>query len=135
MALKKVWKNGGEDIGNPTGDKRLGVSGWVKSKVETANVVRMKAKSKNLSVDLPNQEKNQYWTVYWWEIGTLYTKVKGGSYQKNWIKKITGLLELMEACLKRLWTCKIVEQKMGYLSVYYDSMGKWGKARQVWGDC
>jgi len=27
MALKKVWKNGGEDIGNPTGDKRLGVSG------------------------------------------------------------------------------------------------------------
>jgi len=24
--------------------------------------------------DLPNQEKNQYWTVYWWETKALYTQ-------------------------------------------------------------
>jgi len=24
--------------------------------------------------DLPNLEKNQYWTVYWWITETLYTK-------------------------------------------------------------
>jgi len=26
------------------------------------------------NIDLPNQEKNQYWTVYWWEIWALYTQ-------------------------------------------------------------
>jgi len=39
----------------------------VEPKAETASVKGMKAESKNPSEDLPNQEKNQYWTVYWWE--------------------------------------------------------------------
>jgi len=34
----------------------------------------MKAEGKNPSEDLPIQEKNQYWTVYWWETGALYTE-------------------------------------------------------------
>jgi len=59
------------------------VSGGVEPKAETAGVVGMKAESKNSSEDLPNQEKNQYWTVYWWEIGALYTKEKVGSDQEN----------------------------------------------------
>jgi len=103
----------------------------------------MKAKSKNPSEDLPNQEKNQYWTVYWWETGPLYTKGEKGSNQKDLIKKIADLLQegklkwqewkqdswyewltwlgrkdkLMAACLKRLWTC--YKWKIS-LSVYYD---------------
>jgi len=60
--------------------------GGVKPKGETASVVEMKAESKNTSEDLPNQEKNQYWTVYWWE--------KGVSDQKDRIKKISDLLEV-----------------------------------------
>jgi len=28
------------------------------------SIVEMKPESKNLIYDLPNQEKNQYWTVY-----------------------------------------------------------------------
>jgi len=53
----------------------------------------MKAESKNPSDDPPNQEKNLYWTIYWCETGALYTKRKGGSDQKDRIKKITDLLE------------------------------------------
>jgi len=52
----------------------------------------MKAESSNPSEDLPNQEKNLYWTVYWWEKAALYTKVKEGSDQKGWIKKNGGPL-------------------------------------------
>jgi len=56
------------------------VSGGVKPKAET---VEMKAESKNPSEDLSNQEKNQYWTIYWWGTGTLYAKRKSGSDQEN----------------------------------------------------
>jgi len=68
-------------------------SGGVEMKAETASSVGMKAKCKNPSEGLSNQEKNQYWTVYWWEIRGLYTKVKEGSHQKDWIKKILDLSE------------------------------------------
>jgi len=33
------------------------------------------------NIDLPNQEKNQYWRVYWWETGALYTQ---GINQGSW---------------------------------------------------
>jgi len=39
-------------------------------------------------VDLPSQEKNQYWAVYWWGNDALYTKDKEGSDQE-----ISDLLE------------------------------------------
>jgi len=46
----------------------------VKPEAKTTSVDGMKAQSKNSSEDLPNQEKNQYLTVYRWEHGDLYTK-------------------------------------------------------------
>jgi len=41
--------------------------------------------SKNPSDDLANQEKNQYWTVYWFEQGALYTE--GRSDQEKYLDK------------------------------------------------
>jgi len=48
------------------------------------------------SDDLPNQEKNQFWTVLLIETKGLYTKQWGdrtGKGDKEWINKITNLLE------------------------------------------
>jgi len=42
----------------------------------------MKVESKNPSEDPPNQEKNQYLTVYWWEKWALNTKSKEGLNQE-----------------------------------------------------
>jgi len=42
----------------------------------------------NSSEDLPNQEKNQYWTIYWWGSEALYTKIQAGSDQGDRIKVI-----------------------------------------------
>jgi len=53
---------------------KKGASGGIKPKTEITSVDLMEADSRNPSEDLPNQEKNQYWTVYWWEAGVLYTK-------------------------------------------------------------
>jgi len=43
----------------------------------------MKGESRNPGEDLPNQEKNQNWTIYWWEQGASYTKIREGSDQEN----------------------------------------------------
>jgi len=40
-------------------------SGGVEAKAEIAGDDEMSEISKNPSDDFPNQEKNQYWTVYW----------------------------------------------------------------------
>jgi len=80
----------------------------------------MKVESKNPSKDLPNQEKNQYWTVNWWETGALYTKIKGGSDQKDWIKKITDLLE--EGELKQQEECVGMKIQAACLEWLYIAM-------------
>jgi len=62
----------------------------------------MKAESKNTHEDLPNQEKNQYWTDYWWETGAFIQK-----WEKDQIKKITDLFEddrTETGREKKIWT-------------------------------
>jgi len=43
---------------------------WWKEQEQSGNLLEI-VKPNN---DLPNQEKNQYWTVYWWEMGALFTQ-------------------------------------------------------------
>jgi len=90
--------------------------------------------SYNPSGYLPNQEKNQYWTVYTWGREALYAKVKEGSYQEisdlleegrilavnkyaaaflgeltiTWKRSLT-----MVACLKWLWAVSKVKNIVG----------------------
>jgi len=50
------------DINNPS---ESSISGGVEVKAEIVGDDKMSTISKNPSDDLPNQEKNQCWTVYW----------------------------------------------------------------------
>jgi len=123
-----------------------GASGRVELKAETASV---KVKSKDPSEDLPHQEKNQYWTVYWLEKGALYTKSKEGSgigsrnsgpLRRGWTwnggnENTEACLEwltlhgrkakLTATCLKGLCSLKgeiYRSVKRGFLSVFYDTL-------------
>jgi len=52
-------------------------SGWENEKtvVETDSETQWwSPQSRKESNDLPNLEKNQYWTIYWWKTGALYIK-------------------------------------------------------------
>jgi len=63
--------------------------GGVEAKDEIAGDDEM---SKNPSDDLPNQEKNQYWTVHWWKQG----RQRNGARKyldKETYQKISDLLE------------------------------------------
>jgi len=50
---------------------------WGKEQEWCGNLIKV-VKSND---DLSNQEMNQYWTVYWWEIGALCTHKTD---QRNW---------------------------------------------------
>jgi len=46
---------------------------WITMNRRETEVRAMSVVSDNPGDGLPNQEKNQYRTVYWWETGALYT--------------------------------------------------------------
>jgi len=83
-----------------------GVSKGVKQKVETTSVVRRRWRAKIPFEDPPNQEKKQYWTVYWWGKGAFHTKSKEGSDQiKKWRISENGLTKNIGKVKVREWKC------------------------------
>jgi len=95
---------------------------------------------------LPNQEKNQYWTIFIdRNKGFIYKTVKPNEEGKTettgkvnagmktmaacleWLTLLGRKDKLSAACLKRLWAWKvknIVVRKIGYLSKYSDNLVK-----------